>query len=176
MLSRAGLGLAKGAGAHTLRRTAMMSPRLLARQVSTVESSHDEEQAVLINQRKHRPVSPHLDIYKPQLTWVLSGFHRITGVFMAFGLYGLTCGYAAASILNIPFDVSSMITAFGSLPVFVKIGAKASMAFPFAFHSFNGIRHLIWDFGKELTVKGVYRTGYIVLALGGVVGSYLTFM
>lgn len=94
---------------------------------------------------------------------------------MAFGLYGLTCGYAATSILGLPFDAASIVTAFGSLPVIAKIGAKAAMAFPFAFHSVNGLRHLVWDFGKELTIKGVYRTGYVVLALTGLVGSYLTF-
>lgn len=176
-LSRNGLGL----GMATVKRTNAQMLRggmasSFIRNVSSVKASHEEEQAVLINQRKHRPVSPHLQIYKPQVTWVLSGLHRITGVFMAAGLYGLTCGYAATSILNIPFDINSMIAAFGSLPLVVKIGAKASMAFPFAFHCFNGVRHLIWDFGKELTVKGVYRTGYVVLALGGVVGSYLTFM
>lgn len=128
------------------------------------------------NQRKARPVSPHLQIYKPQLTWVLSGFHRITGVAMAFPFYALTCGYAAATILNYPLDVDAVVAAFAGLPLVVKAGIKATMAFPFVFHSFNGLRHLIWDTGKELTLKGVYRTGYVVLGLTGVIGSYLAFL
>jgi succinate dehydrogenase (ubiquinone) cytochrome b560 subunit len=143
--------------------------------VATVKASHDQEQDILVQQRKNRPESPHLTIYKPQLTWVLSGLHRITGVFMAAGFYGLTCTYAATAILGLPFDINSLIASFGALPAIAKIGAKAAMSFPFAFHSFNGLRHLIWDFGKELTIQGVYRTGYVVLAIAGVVGSYLTF-
>lgn len=175
MLSRVGLGI-KRASPQLIRSNGVFARSAAIRNVSTVKASHDEEQAVLINQRKHRPVSPHLQIYKPQITMVLSSLHRITGVFMAFGFYGLTCGYAAASILNIPFDITSMVAAFGSLPVIAKVGAKAAMAFPFAFHSFNGVRHLVWDFGKELTIKGVYRTGYAVVALTGLIGGYLTFM
>lgn len=152
-----------------------MAPRFV-RNVSTVKASHDEEQAILVQQRKNRPSSPHLEIYQPQLTWIMSSFHRITGVAMSAALYGITCTYAATSILNIPFEATSLITAAASLPIFVKIGAKAAMSFTFAYHSFNGLRHIIWDFGKELTIKGVYRTGYAVLALTAVAGTYLTFM
>ncbi|KAG5417289.1 SDH3 [Candida metapsilosis] len=149
---------------------------LLKRLVSTVSTTHNEEQEVLVAQRRNRPVSPHLDIYEPQLTWLLSGLHRITGVAMAGAFYALTCTYAATSILNIPFDAATIVNAFASLPVFLQYTIKAAAAFPFAFHSFNGVRHLIWDIGKELTLKGVYRTGYIVLGATAVVGSYLAFL
>lgn len=94
---------------------------------------------------------------------------------MAGAFYALTCTYAATSILNIPFDAATLVNAFASLPVWLQYGIKAGAAFPFAFHSFNGVRHLIWDLGKELTLKGVYRTGYIVLGASAVVGSYLAF-
>lgn len=146
-----------------------------ARHVSTVKASHDQEQDILVAQRKNRPTSPHLTIYQPQLTMVLSGLHRITGVFMAFGFYGITCTYAATSLFNIPFDSSYLVAAAAGLPLAIKVVAKAIMAFPFAFHSFNGIRHIVWDFGKELTLRGVYRTGYIVLGLSALAGTYLTF-
>lgn len=95
---------------------------------------------------------------------------------MAAAFYGVTCGYAAFSILNIPLDVSAIIGAFGALPLVVKLGIKSLMSFPFVFHGFNGIRHITWDFGKQLTIPGVYRTGYAVLALTGVVGTYLVFV
>lgn len=94
---------------------------------------------------------------------------------MAFGFYGLTCTYAATSILGIPLDSASIISAFAGLPLLAKVGVKASMAFPFVFHGFNGLRHIVWDFGSKLTIPGVYQTGYIVLGLTGLVGSYLTF-
>lgn len=155
---------------------ARTAPRVGAiRTIATVKSTADSEIEILNAQRSNRPVSPHLDIYKPQLTWVLSGLHRITGVAMAGGFYALTVTFAATSILSIPFDGATLVSAFAGLPIYAKIGAKAAAAFPFAFHFANGIRHLVWDFGKELTIKGVYRTGYTVLAVAAVAGSYLTF-
>lgn len=94
---------------------------------------------------------------------------------MAGAFYALTCGYAATSLLGVPFDASMIVSTFAGLPVAAKLLAKAAMAFPFVFHSFNGIRHIVWDFGKQLTVPGVYRTGYIVLGATAVFGSWLTF-
>ena len=156
------------------RATPRFSP-LLVRHLSTIKVSHEQEQELLVAQRKNRPVSPHLDIYKPQLTWLLSGLHRLTGVGMAGAFYGLTVTYAATSLLSVPFDSASIVTAFASLPFAAKLGAKIAMAYPFAFHFFNGIRHLVWDFGKELTIPGVYRPGYLVLAGTALLGSYFAF-
>lgn len=152
------------------------APRIAAvRTIASVKTTPDAEIDILNAQRNNRPVSPHLEIYQPQLTMILSGLHRITGVAMAGGFYALTVAFAASSILNLPFDGASLVSAFAGLPVFAKIGVKAAAAFPFAYHFANGIRHLVWDFGKELTIKGVYRTGYTVLAVTAVAGSYLTF-
>lgn len=106
---------------------------------------------------------------------VMSGLHRITGVAMAGGFYALTCGFAATSLLNIPFDTASIVGVFAGLPVAAQLAAKGIMAYPFVFHSFNGVRHIIWDFGKQLTIKGVYRTGYIVSTLSVLFGTYLAF-
>jgi len=47
-------------------------------------------------------------------------------------------------------------------------GAKFILAFPFFFHSFNGVRHLAWDLGKGFEIKTLYQTGY-----GVVVASFL---
>lgn len=137
--------------------------------------SHEQEQELLVAQRKVRPVSPHLTIYQPQLTWTLSGLHRVTGVVMGGAFYALTCGYAATALLNIPFETSTLVGAFAALPFAVKLLAKAAMVFPFVFHSLNGVRHIVWDFGKELTLSGVYRTGYIVMGATAVLGTWLTF-
>lgn len=155
---------------------ARTAPRVGAiRSIATVKNTPESEIEILNAQRTNRPVSPHLTIYQPQLTWYLSGLHRVTGVAMAGGFYALTVAFAATSILSIPFDGATLVSAFAGLPIYAKIGAKAAAAFPFAFHFANGIRHLIWDFGKELTIKGVYRTGYTVLAVSAIAGTYLTF-
>lgn len=146
-----------------------------SRSVSTIKASHDQEQEILLAQRRNRPESPHLSIYKIQLTAALSTFHRITGIAMAGSFYALTCGYAATSILGLDFTSATLVSAFAALPVAAKFGAKALMSYPFVYHALNGVRHLVWDFGKELTIKGVYRTGYAVLAGTALFGSYLAF-
>ncbi|CUM49087.1 uncharacterized protein AC631_01214 [Debaryomyces fabryi] len=175
MISRIGLGLVRPTSRSIVNTSRLASRCGAMRGISTVKASHEQEQEVLVAQRKNRPTSPHLTIYEPQLTMIMSSLHRISGVFMAAGFYALTCGYAATSILNIPFDAATLVGAFAGLPVAVKIAAKSAMAYPFVFHAFNGVRHLIWDFGKELTIKGVYRTGYAVSALTVIIGTYLTF-
>ncbi|ESW97537.1 succinate dehydrogenase cytochrome B subunit, mitochondrial precursor [Ogataea parapolymorpha DL-1] len=146
------------------------------RSLVTIKATPAEEQAILVAQRKNRPSSPHLQIYQPQLTWILSSFHRITGVGLAAGFYAVTCTYAFTSLAGIPFDTATLVSVVAGLPVAAKVGLKAAASFPFAFHVANGVRHLVWDFGKELTLKGVYRTGYVVLGFTALVGTYLTFL
>ncbi|CAI5756705.1 unnamed protein product [Candida verbasci] len=171
MISRLGL-LRKPISQNLYKSNVLLSSRFIS---SIHQTTHDEEQNILLNQRKNRPESPHLTIYQPQLTWIMSSFHRITGVAMAGGFYALTCTFAATSLLNIPFDSTSLIGAFTALPIALQYTVKAICAYPFVYHFGNGIRHLIWDMGKELTISGVYRTGYAVLGLTAIVGSYLAF-
>ncbi len=143
--------------------------------ISTRVTTADEEQSILVEQRKNRPTSPHLDIYQPQLTWILSGVHRLTGVILGFTFFGITCTYAASSILGLGIDTAAIAATIGTLPVLVKGGLKVVYSFPFAYHAFNGVRHLVWDYTKELTVKGVYRTGYLMLGATAIGGSILAF-
>ncbi|RLV95666.1 Succinate dehydrogenase cytochrome B subunit mitochondrial [Spathaspora sp. JA1] len=178
MLSRLGLASVQKPAFNACCNAARLSAYTLVsrRSLNTVKTSHDEAQDILIAQRKNRPGSPHLTIYQPQLTWYLSSVHRVTGVAMAGAFYALTVTYGATSILNIPFDANILAGAFATLPVLVKVGIKAACAYPFVFHFGNGLRHLTWDFGKALTIDGVYKTGYAVLAATAVIGSYLTFL
>lgn len=143
--------------------------------ITTVQSSDSQEQAILVAQRKNRPVSPHLAIYKKQLTAVMSAFHRLSGVYLAFGFYGITCSFAAASILGVPIDPASIVSFFSSLPAFVDYSIKALIGFPFVYHFWNGMRHLVWDSGHETTLKGVYLTGYITIGLTALSGLWLLF-
>lgn len=70
-------------------------------------------------------------------------------------------------------DSASLAAAFGSLPVLAKVGLKGLVAFPFTFHSFNGIRHLVWDLGKEFSNKAVIRSGWTVVGISAVSALYL---
>ncbi|KAJ4427709.1 hypothetical protein ANN_25361, partial [Periplaneta americana] len=114
------------------------------------------------NARLRRPQSPHLTIYKPQLTSLLSLTHRTTGMIMGsivtvWGIGGLfMSGHFSETLAAIEnMHVSPALL----------LAAKATLAFPLCFHYANGIRHLAWDMGKFLTIKEVYLTGYSVLGV-----------
>lgn len=149
-------------------RSGVIRPTLHARSIVTVKTTDAEEQSILIAQRKNRPVSPHLEIYQKQLTAVLSALHRITGVGLAAGFYAVTVSYAAGVV-----DSASLVELYQSIPSVGQWVLKGLASFPFAFHAWNGVRHLIWDAGCEAKIKGVYRTGYAVLGLSAVCGLAL---
>ena len=64
---------------------ARMIQRPLMRAAATTSLSQDDSMALLRQQRARRPNSPHLTIYRPQLTWILSSLNRITGVAVSGG-------------------------------------------------------------------------------------------
>lgn len=105
-----------------------------------------------------RPLSPHLQIYKPQLTSMLSILHRITGAALAFG--GLLLTWWLFSILA-GEHAFSIFRAFRES--FIGQSMLFGWLFSFVYHLLNGIRHLKWDAGFGLEIKSVYRTGYIVI-------------
>ncbi len=107
-----------------------------------------------------RPLSPHLQVYQPQLTSVLSILHRGTGVALALGtpllVYWLTAAAAG------PDAYASAESFFGNW--FVQL-LLFGWTFALFYHLCNGIRHLIWDLGFGFEVDTVYKTGKgVVLA------------
>ncbi|KAF8885492.1 SDHC, cytochrome b subunit of succinate dehydrogenase [Infundibulicybe gibba] len=115
---------------------------------------------ILNKQRLLRPSSPHFTIYQPQLTWLGSIVNRATGGALSALLYGFSIAYLIAPGT---FDSVHIVEFVSGLPDVVKYAGKTLLAAPFAFHSLNGLRHLSWDMGKFLTLKGAYGTGYAVL-------------
>ena len=69
-----------------------------------------------------------------------------------------------------------MAAAFGSLPVAAKVLLKFGITMPFTFHSYNGVRHLMWDTGVGLTNKEVVKTGWTVVGLSVVSSGILAMM
>ncbi|CEP63587.1 succinate dehydrogenase cytochrome b subunit SDH3 LALA0_S08e05996g [Lachancea lanzarotensis] len=144
------------------------------RLVSTVKSSAAEEHQILMAQRKNRPVSPHLTIYQPQLTWYLSSLHRVTGVLLGLGFFTATIAFGVSTAFGLGLTTNNLAKWYHEkVPTWADWTAKASGAYFFAFHFSNGIRHLIWDTGRAMSLKGVYTTGYTVLAFTAVVGTSL---
>ena len=108
----------------------------------------------------NRPISPHLQVYRPQLTSVLSILHRITGVALAVGTILLVYWLIAAA--SGPEAFASAEAFFGSW-----LGRILLFGWTFAlyFHLTNGIRHLFWDAGFGFELKTVYASGWTAVAL-----------
>ena len=107
-----------------------------------------------------RPLSPHLQVYKPQLTSVLSILHRATGIALSVGaLYLATWVIYAASNPNAYALFQSFNT---SILGRIVLGGWLFCAF---YHLCNGIRHLFWDAGYGFELKDAYRSGWIVVAV-----------
>ncbi len=111
---------------------------------------------------RDRPLSPHLQVYRPQITSVLSIAHRATGIVLAAGLILLLWWLAAAASGADAF--ATVQEAAGSF-----LGRLFLFGWTFAlfYHLCNGIRHLFWDMGRGFELATVSLTGW--LALGGAV-------
>lgn len=90
---------------------------------------------------------------------------RITGVAMSGTLYLFAPAYLMAPLFGWHLDSATIAAAFGAWPVVAKVAAKFVFALPFTFHSFQGLRHLVWDMGKEFANKSVIRSGWTVVGL-----------
>ena len=108
-----------------------------------------------------RPLSPHLQIYRPMLTMMMSIAHRITGAALAVGFALLTWWLVAVSMGPDAYDCVQSF--FGSL-----FGSALLFAFTWALihHMLGGIRHLIWDTGAGLDKQTVE-----IFALATIIGS-----
>lgn len=110
-----------------------------------------------------RPLSPHLQIYRPQLTSVLSISHRLTGVALAGGTLFLVWWLVAAATSADAFATAQWF--FGSwLGLLLLFG----WSFCFFFHLCNGIRHLVWDAGYGFDLRATYASGWTVIAASSV--------
>ena len=105
-----------------------------------------------------RPLSPHLMIYRPQLTSMMSITHRLSGVALASGSIFLVWWLVALAYVG---DYYQMVQGIAEhvLGRLVLLGFYIAVSY----HMANGIRHLFWDFGIGLSLDGVYRGGYIVI-------------
>jgi succinate dehydrogenase / fumarate reductase cytochrome b subunit len=106
-----------------------------------------------------RPLSPHLQIYRWQLTMTMSISHRAAGLAMAVGLAMVVWMFAAAA---------SGPEAYGHFSAFAASPLGRLMIFgwslAFCYHICNGVRHLLWDMGYLFKIENAYRAGYTALA------------
>lgn len=113
----------------------------------------------------NRPMSPHLQIYKPQLHSAMSIFHRASGVVNSVAALIIAWWFVAAASGPDYFNfVNGFLSSWvGSLMLF-------GFAFSLAYHLCNGIRHLFWDAGYGFEKATVRSTGIMVMIAAGIVG------
>jgi succinate dehydrogenase / fumarate reductase, cytochrome b subunit len=105
-----------------------------------------------------RPISPHLQIYRWQLTSVLSILHRAAGVWLSVGTIVLVWWLVAAASTPDAFDtVAGFLNSW--LGLLLLFGWSAALFY----HLCNGIRHLVWDTGHGLDLRSAYLGGWFVL-------------
>ncbi len=123
-------------------------------------STNRETFAVANSQTKRsRPHSPNIQIYRPQLTSVLSIINRMTGVALsAVAVVLVIWLIAAASGPQAYTTVQAVIVS--------RIGQVALLGSAFAFflHLCGGIRHLVWDAGLGFELRTIYISGWGVVA------------
>lgn len=108
---------------------------------------------------QERPLSPHLQIYRWQLTSVMSILHRMTGVALAIGTLLLVYWLIAAAAGPGAFATAQDF--IGSI-----LGRTLLFGWTVAlfYHLCNGIRHLFWDAGFGFELKNAYASGWCVVA------------
>ena len=113
--------------------------------------------------RGNRPLSPHLSIYRPQLTSVTSILTLITGIGLLVSALLIVWWFLAAATSSGYFDlVNGILTSwFGDLVLFLSLWAVW-------YHLLAGLRHLYWDTGRGLEIETAEKLGW-----GVVIGSVL---
>lgn len=108
--------------------------------------------------RSTRPLSPHLQVYRLQLTSGLSILHRGTGILLTIGTLLLVCWLAALAAG--PEAYAATQAWFGTWYMKALLFGWSAALF---YHLCNGIRHLFWDAGMGYELKHAYASGYAVL-------------
>lgn len=108
--------------------------------------------------KKNLPISPHLQIYKPQITSILSIAHRITGFSLNLVLVLTTIWIVSMSLGDIYYQnfVKIFQTFFIKFVVyFIVLGIS--------YHALNGIRHILWDFGYLIDNNSALISGIVII-------------
>jgi len=109
-----------------------------------------------------RPLSPHLQVYRPQITSLLSIVHRLTGVALVGGALIFTYWISSATYGPEVFKLAQSI-----LGSWVGRLVLLGMTFSLYYHLANGIRHMAWDVGWGYELPRLKITGWLVVLFAG---------
>lgn len=118
-----------------------------------------------------RPLSPHLQVYRPQMTSMLSILHRMTGVALAVGTILFVWLLVATASGEDAFNTFMSVV---SSPI--GMVALAGWSFALFYHMCNGVRHLIWDTGRLFKIQYATSAGYIVLLSSITLTAFVWYM
>ena len=112
---------------------------------------------------KKNPTSPHLQIYRWNISSVTSIAHRLTGVVLYFSILAISWYVAYYTYqINISESADSCDCPMKKIFNFVFACASVFVTFALYYHFCNGIRHLFWDLGKGFEKSTAKKTGIIV--------------
>jgi len=119
--------------------------------------------------RATRPTSPHLGIYRIQISSTLSIFHRLTGIAL-FGALSIVTWWMVFWIFG-----GCSECYISSLSCCIIKYALYALSFTLFYHTCNGIRHLIWDAGYGFSIKALHVGGWmaVIVALILTIGFWL---
>ena len=110
--------------------------------------------------KNNQPLSPHLSIYKWQVTNTLSILHRFSGALLFLAAMDFSIWLASIAMGENSYTlISSLFSSRLALAIWVAVSLS------FFYHSLNGLRHLAWDFGKGFETHQVNYSGFIVVFL-----------
>ena len=121
--------------------------------------------------KNNQPLSPHLSIYKWQVTNTLSILHRFSGALLFLAAIDFSIWLASIAMGENSY---TLISSLFSSPLALAIWVAVS--FSFFYHSLNGLRHLAWDFGKGFETHQVNYSGFIVVFLSLALTSSFWFL
>ncbi len=109
--------------------------------------------------KRPRPLSPNIQIYRPQLTSVLSIANRVSGVVLSLCAVVLVIWLLAAAAGPEAYAVvqGALASWFGQVVLF-------GCTFAYFLHLCGGIRHLVWDMGHGYELRSIYASGWAVVA------------
>jgi succinate dehydrogenase / fumarate reductase cytochrome b subunit len=108
--------------------------------------------------KNNQPLSPHLTVYKWQVTNTLSIIHRFSGFILCLGGVLLSIWLISIALGDSTY---SLLIEFSNLMI-IKL-LFVGLSFAFFYHSLNGIRHLMWDIGKGFETNELKISGAIVV-------------
>ena len=125
-----------------------------------------------------KKLSPHLFIYKPQISSLFSVFHRATGIFLTLGLFFFILMVEVFAYNISHFFIYQCAFFFDTFLSWIIIAAFIFLLFSFYYHIFNGIRHLFWDFLSKntLQIDFIQKSAFIISCLTLFVGSFILFL